>query len=75
MIQAGGSEHGYRVFGLSVCRCRGIVAGITGSLWALAAGEEPRFGLLLEPSAIAPLRAVVVRCAAHASAIAAWRFA
>ena len=37
-----------------------VAAGITGSAWAMATGERPRFGLLLEPSAIAPLRGLVV---------------
>ena len=37
-----------------------VTAGITASLWTLAVGEEPRFGLLLEPSAAAPLRALVI---------------
>jgi hypothetical protein len=37
-----------------------VTAGVTASLWTLALGEEPRFGLLLEPSAMAPLRALVV---------------
>ena len=52
-----------------------VTAGITGSMWALATGERPRFGLLLEPSAIAPLRAlVVVACAPLLLLLAAWRF-
>ena len=41
-----------------------VLAGVTASLWTLAVGEEPRFGLLLEPSAIAPLRALVVMVSA-----------
>jgi hypothetical protein len=50
-------------------------AGVTGSMWALATGEEPRFGLLLEPGVIAPLRAlVVVACAPLLLLLAAWRF-
>lgn len=52
-----------------------VAAGITGSLWALTTGEEPRFGLLLEPSAIAPIRAfVVVAYAPLMILFAAWRF-
>ena len=55
----------------------GIVsAGVAGSAWALATGERPRFGLLFEPSAIAPLRGLVV--VIHAPVLllgAAWRFA
>jgi hypothetical protein len=53
-----------------------VAAGVTGSLWALATGERPRFGLLLEPSATAPLRGLVVII--HAPVMlfmAAWRFA
>ena len=61
------------VFAIAV----GIVsAGVTGSAWALATGERPRFGLLLEPSAIAPLRALAV--VIHAPImllVGAWRFA
>jgi hypothetical protein len=55
----------------------GIVsAGVTASLWTLAVGEEPRFGLLLEPSAVAPLRALVVVVSAPLLLLlAAWRFA
>lgn len=50
-------------------------AGVTGSMWALATGEEPRFGLLLEPGVIAPLRAlVVVASAPLLLLLAAWRF-
>ena len=52
-----------------------VTAGITASLWALAMGEEPRFGLLLEPSAVAPLRALVVVVAAPLLLLlAAWRY-
>lgn len=52
-----------------------VMAGITASLWALALGEEPRFGLLLEPSAMAPLRAlVVVASAPLLLLLAAWRY-
>jgi hypothetical protein len=52
-----------------------VAAGVTGSLWAMATGERPRFGLLLEPSAIAPLRAlVVVASAPLLLLLAAWRF-
>ena len=52
-----------------------VTAGITGSMWAMATGERPRFGLLLEPSAIAPLRAlVVVASAPLLLLLAAWRF-
>jgi hypothetical protein len=53
-----------------------VMAGITASLWTLALGEEPRFGLLLEPSAIAPLRAIVVVASAPLLLLfAAWRYA
>ena len=44
-------------------------------IWAMATGESPRFGLLLEPSAMAPVRALVV--VAYAPLIIllwAWRF-
>ena len=52
-----------------------VTAGITASLWTLAMGEEPRFGLLLEPSAIAPLRALVVVVSAPLLLLfAAWRY-
>jgi hypothetical protein len=52
-----------------------VMAGITASLWALALGEEPRFGLLLEPSAIAPLRAIVIILSAPLLLLlAAWRY-
>ena len=52
-----------------------VTAGLTGSMWAMATGERPRFGLLLEPSAIAPLRAlVVVASAPLLLLLAAWRF-
>jgi hypothetical protein len=52
-----------------------VMAGITTSLWTLALGEEPRFGLLLEPSAIAPLRALVVVASAPLLLLfAAWRY-
>lgn len=52
-----------------------VMAGITASLWTLALGEEPRFGLLLEPSAMAPLRAlVVVASAPLLLLLAAWRY-
>ena len=52
-----------------------VAAGITASLWTLAAGEEPRFGLLLEPSFIAPLRAlVIVTSAPLLLLLAAWRY-
>ena len=52
-----------------------VMAGITASLWALALGEEPRFGLLLEPSAIAPLRALVIILSAPLLLLlAAWRY-
>lgn len=51
-------------------------AGVTGSLWALATGEEPRFGQLLEPGLMASLRAlVIVACAPLLLLLAAWRFA
>ena len=53
-----------------------VMAGITTSLWTLALGEEPRFGLLLEPSAIAPLRALMVIASAPLLLLfAAWRYA
>jgi hypothetical protein len=53
-----------------------VSAGVMASLWTLAAGEEPRFGLLLEPSAVAPLRALVVMVSAPLLLLlAAWRFA
>lgn len=52
-----------------------VTAGITASLWTLAVGEKPRFGLLLEPSAIAPLRAlVIVVTAPLLLLLAAWRY-
>lgn len=52
-----------------------VAAGITASLWTLAVGEEPRFDLLLEPSAIAPLRAlVIVVTAPLLLLLAAWRY-
>ena len=51
-----------------------VAAGVTGSMWALATGENPRFGLLLEPGVIAPLRAlVVVASAPLLLLLAAWR--
>ncbi len=64
--------YGAYIFAVAV----GIVAaGVTGSLWAMATGERLRFGLLLEPSAIAPLRAlVVVASAPLLLLLAAWRF-
>jgi hypothetical protein len=52
-----------------------VTAGVTASLWTLAVGEEPRFGLLLEPSAIAPLRAlVIVASAPLLLLLVAWRY-
>ncbi len=46
------------------------------SLWTLVVGEEPGFGLLLEPSAVAPLQALVVVVSAPLLLmLAAWRFA
>jgi hypothetical protein len=52
-----------------------VMAGITASLWTLAFEEEPRFGLLLEPSAMAPLRALVVVASAPLLLLfAAWRY-
>jgi len=52
-----------------------VAAGVTGSIWALATGESPRFGLLLEPGLVAPLRALVVMAAAPLLLLfAAWRF-
>ncbi len=35
-------------------------AGITGSAWASFTGTRPGFQLLLEPSGLAPIRAMVV---------------
>ena len=53
-----------------------VTAGATASLWTLAVGEEPRFGLLLEPGLVAPLRALVVVVAAPLLLLlAAWRYA
>ena len=52
-----------------------VTAGATASLWTLATGEEPRLGLLLEPSAVAPLRALVVVVSAPLLLLlAAWRY-
>ena len=52
-----------------------VMAGTTASLWTLALGEEPRFGLLLEPSAIAPVRAIVIVLSAPLLLLlAAWRY-
>jgi hypothetical protein len=52
-----------------------VMAGITASLWTLALGEEPRFGLLLEPSAMAPLRAIVIALSVPLLLLlAAWRY-
>jgi hypothetical protein len=52
-----------------------VTAGITASLWTLAVVEEPRFGFLLEPSAVAPLRALVVVTSAPLLLLfAAWRY-
>ena len=52
-----------------------VAAGVTGSMWALATGENPRFGMLLEPGLVAPLRAlVVVASAPLLLLLAAWRF-
>jgi hypothetical protein len=52
-----------------------VAAGVTESVWALATGESPRFGLLLEPGVTAPLRAlVVVASAPLLLLLAAWRF-
>ena len=52
-----------------------VAAGVTGSMWALATGENPRFGLLLEPGVIAPIRALVVVASAPLLLfLAAWRF-
>ena len=52
-----------------------VTAGVTASLWTLALGEEPRFGLLLEPSVIAPLRVlVIVASAPLLLLLAAWRY-
>ena len=51
-----------------------VAAGISGSMWALATGERPRFGLLFEPSAIAPIRALVVVISAPLMLLlGAWR--
>lgn len=53
-----------------------VTAGITASLWTLAAGEEPGFAILLEPSALAPLRAlVIVACVPLLLLLAARRYA
>ena len=52
-----------------------VAAGVSASLWTLAVGEEPRLGHLLEPSAIAPLRALVVVVSAPLLLLlAAWRY-
>ena len=52
-----------------------VTAGVTASLWTLVVGEEPRFGLLLEPSAVAPLRALVIAASAPLLLLlAAWRY-
>ena len=52
-----------------------VAAGVTGSMWAMATGESPRFGLLLEPSAMAPVRALVVVAYAPLMILLwAWRF-
>jgi hypothetical protein len=52
-----------------------VTAGVTASLWTLVVGEEPRFGLLLEPSAVAPLRALVIVVSAPLLLLfAAWRY-
>jgi hypothetical protein len=52
-----------------------VTAGVTASLWTLAAGEEPRFDLLLEASAIAPLLALVVVVSAPLLLmLMAWRY-
>jgi hypothetical protein len=52
-----------------------VMAGIMASLWTLALGEEPRFGLLLEPSAMAPLRVIVIALSAPLLLLlAAWRY-
>lgn len=53
-----------------------VAAGVAGSLWALATGEEPHFGLLLEPSLLAPVRALVVVASAPVLLLlTAWRHA
>ncbi|HRA92721.1 MAG: hypothetical protein IT541_06730 [Hyphomicrobiales bacterium] len=52
-----------------------VTAGIAASLWTWAAGEEPRFALLLEPSAVAPLRALVIVVSVPLLLLlAAWRY-
>ncbi len=52
-----------------------VAAGIAASLWTWAAGEEPRFVLLLEPSAVAPLRALVIVVSVPLLLLlAAWRY-
>lgn len=52
-----------------------VTAGVTASLWTLATGEAPRFGLLFEPSAAAPLRTlVVVASAPLLLLLVAWRY-
>ncbi len=53
-----------------------VTAGVTASLWTLTVGDEPRFGRLLEPSAVAPLQALVVMISAPLLLLlAAWRYA
>jgi hypothetical protein len=37
-----------------------VSAGMTGSAWALATGESPKFRLLLEPSLFFPFRTAAV---------------
>ncbi len=52
-----------------------VTSGITASLWTLTLTDEPRFGLLLEPSAVAPLHAlVIVLSAPLLLMLAAWRY-
>jgi hypothetical protein len=52
-----------------------VTAGITASIWTLVLGEEPRFGLLFEPSALAPLRAlVIVASGPLILLLASWRY-
>ena len=52
-----------------------VMAGVTSSLWTLVVGEEPRFGLLLEPGVTAPLRVLVVVVSAPLLLLlAAWRY-
>lgn len=52
-----------------------VTAGVVASMWTWAAGEEPSFALLLEPSAVAPLRALVIVVSVPLLLLlAAWRY-